>query len=147
MTKPQVHFIMGGVFLAAALLSLSCADSGGEAPGVVNDRKFYSAAQPGKWAPQVADHEPQCRMFSDDRGGKRIEVSVRFGRRGDPRHYVEAILLLDADRKELAKKSFKRGERAEVILVIPGGAAFPLYVVSKCNKHDMWERKIEGEGD
>ena len=133
---------------AAALAGLaSCADSGGDRPGMTPDRKFYSAVDPGKWAPFAGDHEPECRVVTGEGGGKRIEAKVRFTRRRDPGHYVEAILLLDADRNEVAKKSFNRGERAEALLEVPPGARYPLYVVAKCNRHGMWEKKIEGEGD
>lgn len=136
-------------FAAALLLLSSCTDMGSGLPGMKGkpswsgNQKFYSAAEPGKWVPFAADHEPEC-LVAEEKGTRRIEVSVRFTRRRDPAHYVEAILLLNANRKELAKKSFKRGERAEAMLEIPGDAKYPLYVVSKCNRHGMWEKKIEG---
>lgn len=150
MTARRLHLTAAGALLAVALTAfLSCSDMGGEGGRleVVKDQKFYSAAEPGKWAPFAADHEPQCDFVPDGKGGRVLEVSVPFTRRRDTRHYVETIALFDARRREIAKKTFNRGERAEASFRVPADALFPLYVVSRCNRHDMWEKKIEGKND
>ena len=126
-----------------ALLFLACKDSGGDHGASVPAQKFYSADEPGKWEAQVQDHDPECRIVRDDRGRRLLEVSVKFGRRADPGHYVEVITLLNGKGKVIGTHSFERGEIAQAGFEIPDKTPFPLTVVSKCNRHDMWKKEIK----
>lgn len=132
----------GLLFLALVSLPISCKDTGSRGTAVP-DQSFYSAAEPGRWEAQVKDHDPECRLTTDDRGKKLLEVSVPFGRRGDRSHYVEVIVVQDGKGKEIGRKSFERGEAAETAFAIPAGVRYPITVVSKCNQHDMWKKEIK----
>ena len=126
---------------------LSCSDSG----GIFGDsekgkiQKFYSADEPGRWEAQAADHDIQATIIEDAKGKMGIEVFVPFTKEGSEQHYVEAIVLLDEKNHELAKRSFKRGEKAITIFEITDKIKFPVYVVSKCNMHEMWRKKVTGK--
>lgn len=115
----------------------SCADKG--SGNFENEPKFYSADTPGKWVNQESTHLPQITQTSE--GGKsKILVSVPLTQ--SPGHYIEVILLTDANHKELAKKSLKRSELPTASFDAPGRNYDKLYVVIKCNLHDMWETEI-----
>ncbi len=120
---------------------ISCGDSGG-GPGKI--QQFYSADEPGRWDVQAADHDVQVSIIDDAKGKRGIEAYVPFTKEMSEQQYVEAIVLLDGNGRELAKKSFNRGEKARTIFEITDNIKFPVYVVSKCNMHEMWSKKIEG---
>ena len=47
--------------------------------------------------------------------------------------------------KQLDAVRFKRGEKAVAIFPVTDKIKFPVYVVAKCNMHDMWRKKVTGE--
>lgn len=113
--------------------------------------EFFSEADPGKWKDHTGDHVPQCKVTfekpktfnKDDKGTRVIEVTVPFNGSEYPLHYTEAIILLDHNRKELQKTTFKRGNRkATALFRIPGDYKSFVYVVQKCNMHDMWIQQV-----
>lgn len=127
-------------FMVLASLLLSCSDPGGSGSG--NIQKFYSADEPGRWEAQAVDHDVQAVIIEDALGKRGIEVSVPL--KTDERHYIEAIVLLGGDGRELAKKTFKRGEKAVALFEVTDKMTFPVYAVAKCNLHEMWRKKLEG---
>jgi desulfoferrodoxin (superoxide reductase-like protein) len=143
----SVHInISVGLLLACVSLLASCSDTSGIFGGGQGKvQKFYSADEPGRWEAQAANHEVNARIIVDAKGKKGIEVYVPFTKEMDERHYVEAIVLLDSNNRELAKKTFNRGEQARTIFEITDKIKFPVYVVSKCNMHEMWRKKITGK--
>jgi len=120
---------------------ISCSDSGGDSER--NRVVFYSAANPGIWESQAADHEPEVTITRvNDR--KVLNVNVPFTRKKEKDHYVEVIVILDLERKELKKMSFGRGKMVRnVRFDFPDNFNKPVYVVMKCNKHDMWEKLVD----
>jgi desulfoferrodoxin (superoxide reductase-like protein) len=140
----SVHInIFIGLLLACVSLLASCSNSGGIFGGGQGKiQKFYSSDEPGRWEAQAADHDIQASIIEDAKGKRGIEVFVPFTKERNEQHYVEAIVLLDEKNNQLAKKTFKRGERAETIFEITDNIKFPVYVVSKCNMHEMWRKKI-----
>ncbi len=120
-------------------VATSCSDTG-KSSGKI--QLFYSADEPGRWEAQAFDHEVQAVIVEDALGKRGIEVSVPL--ETDEKHYIEAIVLLDGNNRELAKKTFKRGEKAKTIFEISDKIKFPVYIVSKCNMHEMWRKKVEG---
>jgi desulfoferrodoxin (superoxide reductase-like protein) len=137
-------------FIAAALATavslLSCTDSGGQLDeaGKAQVQKYFSADDPGKWADQAVDHEIKVGIIEDAKGKKGIEVSVPFTSGMNEQHYVEAMALTDEKGKQLDAVRFKRGEKANTIFPVTGKVKFPVYVVAKCNMHDMWRKKVTG---
>ena len=127
--------------LMQTALVISCSDSGSGSGKV---QKFYSADEPGRWGAQAVDHDVQAVIIEDALGKRGIEVTVPL--KTDERHYIEAIVLLDGDGRELAKKTFKRGEKAVALFEVTDKMTFPVYAVAKCNLHEMWRKKVEGSG-
>jgi desulfoferrodoxin (superoxide reductase-like protein) len=57
---------------------------------------------------------------------------------------VEVIVVLDLERKELKKLSFEKGKPAKgAKFEFPANFNKSVYVVMKCNKHDMWEKLVD----
>jgi desulfoferrodoxin (superoxide reductase-like protein) len=132
------------LFMIPGILSwaiISCTDSGTGTEK--NEIKFYSAAHPGIWTSQAADHEPEVTITRvDDR--KILNVNIPFARQKEKNHYVEVIVILDLDRKELKKVSFQKGRASKgAKFDFPDNFHTPVYVVMKCNKHDMWEKLVD----
>jgi desulfoferrodoxin (superoxide reductase-like protein) len=134
------------VVLACVLLLICCKDMNAPFGNKDSDKilKFYSAEEPGRWYAQAADHDVKLNFIEDNKGKKGVEVSVPFTSEMSEQHYVEVIFLSDEKGNELAKTNFKRGEKARTLFELPAGAKYPLYVVAKCNMHEMWRKKITG---
>lgn len=135
---------MGSIIVSAGFFS--CTDTGGmfDDNGKAKVQKYYSADEPGLWVAQAVDHDVKVSIIEDAKGQKGIEVFVPFTMAMNQEHYVEMFLLLDDKDREIAKKRFKRGEKAMTIFPITDKTRFPVYVVAKCNMHDMWRKKVTG---
>lgn len=132
------------VFTCGIHISCTVSDnSGEETQGRDGGVKFYSPASPGIWEQQAADHDPEITITRvDDR--KTINVNIPFAQEYDPRHYVEVIVVLDLNRKELKKVNFPRGRASKgARFDFPESYNTPVYVVMKCNKHGMWEKLVD----
>jgi desulfoferrodoxin (superoxide reductase-like protein) len=141
------RIVLTAAAMAIAVSLLSCTDSGGQLDeaGKVKVQKYFSVDEPGKWADQAADHDLKVSIIEDAKGKKGIEVFVPFKSGMNEQHYVEAMALTDEKGKQLAAVRFKRGEKAGTIFPITDKMAFPVYVVAKCNMHDMWRKKVTGK--
>jgi desulfoferrodoxin (superoxide reductase-like protein) len=102
--------------------------------------RFYSTETPGKWQAQAATHIPQ---IEQTRKGDKLHIRVSVSMTATPSHYIEAILLTDKNHKELAKKSLGKAQPPEATLDVPGDYREKLYVVIKCNLHDMWQVAVK----
>lgn len=127
------------VFVSACTVS-DQSGAGSVSPGVV---KFHSAENPGIWESKIDEHDAEI-MVTLLNDKKIINIQVPFAKKKEKNHYVEAIILLDQNKKEIRKKSFESGYGEE-------GAQFelqadynqPLSVVIKCSAHDMWEKPVD----
>jgi len=102
--------------------------------------KFYSSDNPGKWEVQEPFHIPKVTY---KKGSNNDQVNVVVPLQVSPEHYIEVILLTDGNHRELAKKSLRRSESPEATLDVPSENHSKLYVVIKCNLHDMWEVEVK----
>jgi desulfoferrodoxin (superoxide reductase-like protein) len=145
MKKIHVNIITASLVFAMTLLS--CTDPGGlfDDEDSMKAQKFFSADKPGKWQDQAVDHDVKVSIIEDAKGKRGIEVSVPFTSEMNEQHYVEGIALLDEKDRQIASKRFKRGEKAVTIFPITDKIRFPVYVVAKCNMHDMWRKMITGK--
>ncbi|MFC1668826.1 desulfoferrodoxin family protein [Spirochaetota bacterium] len=108
----------------------------------IKPTKFYNARNPGKWKNNSYEHIPQVTVKTD-KINKIINVTVPLEGRMSPIHYIEVIVLLDHNRKELQKKTFPSGnKKAEAVFKLPKNYSSFVYVVAKCNLHDMWEKRV-----
>ncbi|MDH4263133.1 MAG: desulfoferrodoxin family protein [Spirochaetia bacterium] len=125
------NFIKYFIFITV-ILAASCSKNSDQEP------KFYSKETPGKWDAQKETHIP---VIEYDEGLSQVKVSVPVT--PNPGHYIEVILLTDKNHKELAKKALGRSQLAEATFEVPLGYHGKLFVVSKCNLHDMWEAELK----
>ena len=135
--------------LSGIVLTTSCKemdDSRSESEMTPLDRiTFYSSSNPGKWKDLPDDHTPVYTV-TVEKDQKVITVVVPFNGTTSPIHYIETIILLDHNRKELQKVTFPRGNRtASAVFKLPKDYVSFVYVVAKCNLHDMWEKKVYWE--
>jgi len=136
-----IMFAAIGTFLAVSLLSCTSEnDTGAEKKGGV---EFFYIDKPGPWVDQALDHDPEITITRvDDR--KILNVHIPFARQTNRKHYVEAILVLDMKRNELKKKSMEAGRGlVGAQFDFPDNYQTPVYVVMKCNLHDMWEKLVD----
>jgi desulfoferrodoxin (superoxide reductase-like protein) len=133
------------MLIAIGALQLSCAVSDRPAGDTVgtNEVQFYNAADPGPWESKAAEHDIEITVTRVNES-KILDVQVPFAKNREKKHYIEAIVILDVNRNELKKKSFdrKRGE-AGAKFEFPENFTDPVYVVVKCNLHDMWEKVVD----
>lgn len=138
---PAIFAALSAIALAALA---SCGDESDTAGGTKqHEVVFYSAANPGPWIEQAADHEPEIIITRvDDR--KILNVNVPFAQRKERNHFVEVVVILDSKRKELKKVTFQKGRSHKgAQFDFPEDFNAPVYVVMKCNKHDMWEKLVD----
>jgi desulfoferrodoxin (superoxide reductase-like protein) len=149
MVMKLIRFVMTiiGMIGVCTIFSLSCTDSG-DFPGIGKGKtvqKFYSAEDPGRWEPLAKAHDVKVAIIEDAKGVRAIEASVPFTRHADERHYVQVLAVLDESLHEVASVKFKPGEWAHAIFPMTGPVRLPVWVVAKCNMHDMWRKKVTGK--
>jgi desulfoferrodoxin (superoxide reductase-like protein) len=131
--------------ITGASVQFSCAanDKSGGTIVEKSEVPFYSAASPGIWKSQSIDHEAEITITRiNDR--KTLNVQIPFAKKKEKNHYVEVIVILDLKRKELQKKSFEKGGAENgATFDLPADFNSPVYVVMKCNLHDMWEKLVD----
>lgn len=141
---PGARLLIAALITVAVGIVASCGSDGEGENGIMrNGVTFYSASSPGPWTEQAADHDPEITITRTG-DGKSMNVIVPFTKRKEKDHYVEAIIVLDLNGRELRKVSFERGrDRRGARFDFPESYDTPVYVVIKCNKHDMWEKLVD----
>lgn len=105
--------------------------------------KYHTESEPGLWEGEVDTHVPIVTY----EGRNVVHVHVPLKPSQTPRHYIEAIALLDGS-KEIAitRFSFTFNEaRARFTLPDPEKGSYR--VVAKCNLHDMWIAPVNPPGE
>jgi len=101
---------------------------------------YFSAANPGKWKDYKQDHELLVNVSKD---GETRLVTIEVPFKPDTDHYIEVIVLVDEQNREIAKQRFERGEKAVATFSIPPNTKGGIFAVAKCNLHDMWKTKVD----
>lgn len=103
------------------------------------EQKFFSKDNSGIWKDYREDHDIQVKVVKE-KYRKVLQVSIPL--KVTPEHYIEVILLQDYKGKELEAKSFKRGQSPTAEFSVPAGFQESVTIISKCNLHDMWVKKV-----
>jgi desulfoferrodoxin (superoxide reductase-like protein) len=141
------------LFSLAILLLSSCKDSvPGDGQTEVSSRiqKFkeanvpiipkaeYTKDAPEEWKGLEEDHIPIISFPKSLNKDLRIEVRLKNSG-GD--HYIEKMGIVDKNGKELATKTFRRGDKYFEALfsssILPNDKS-GLKVYAKCSLHDLW---------
>ncbi len=96
--------------------------------------KYHTESEPGQWIMEIDTHVPIVSYEGDDAIVVRVPIKPSM----TPKHYIEAIVLLDG-RREIASKKFSfTFEEPRARFVLPDPSRGNYRVVAKCNLHDMW---------
>ncbi len=96
--------------------------------------KYHTEAEPGLWSDEIDTHVPVVTHVERNV----ILVRVPLKPSQTPRHYIEAIALLDGS-KEIAIQRFRFTlNEARARFTLPDPEKGNYRVVAKCNLHDMW---------
>jgi len=104
-----------------------------------NEPKFHTEEKPGKWGPLSETHIPVVKL---EKSNDLLNINVRLNFPQTGNHYAETIVLADHTRKEIDNVKFKSHQPAIADFTLPGNYRSKLYVILKCNLHDMWEIEI-----
>ncbi len=130
--------VSAGVLLpTAALASKEICD----APIIGAGGLFYTKDAPGRWGEKVAGHLPNIELLSD-RDDIAVKVVTSHPMDGY-NHYIVKHMLLNQDLEFIAEQMFDPTEDAPVSEFSLGQYKGRLYVVSMCNKHDIWLNHID----
>ena len=126
-----------GSILTLLLVCTACGQPAKESAeqNRLRNQVYFSVDDPGRWKDFAKDHAPQVKVS----GGK-IEVEVPFT--AEMGHYTEVIFIQDMAQREVALRTFKRGEKAHATLSIPLEKMPGAAVITKCNLHGMWKKSI-----
>ena len=99
-------------------------------------RLYFTREQPGRWEAKVKGHLPH---FSAKREDDRWFVTLSTEHEMVPQHYIVKHQLFDENYTLLSEHLFIPGTASSalsehVIATLPKSG----YMVSVCNKHDMW---------
>lgn len=116
-------------------------------PSQIPGDKFLSYENPGRWGEQKADHQilvKTARVYTMGKQKLR-ELSIVIPLEGNSSHYIEAALALDHSlKKEIDKIQFAPGKPAyDLKLTVPAENPHAIFIVIKCNLHDMWLKRVE----
>ncbi len=126
------HPVLLALAVIAGLFTAACGDMDMKERKAVP--KYHTEAEPGLWSDEVDTHVPI--ITYEGRNVILVRVPMKPGQ--TPRHYIEAIALLDGS-KEIAiqRFSFTLNE-ARARFTLPDPVKGNYRVVAKCNLHDMW---------
>ncbi|WP_262964058.1 desulfoferrodoxin family protein [Methylobacter psychrophilus] len=98
---------------------------------------YYTKEDPGRWSGKVATHLPSIDIESA--GGKvTVKVVTPHEMKGYE-HYIVKHVLLDSNHKFLDEHMFDPTKDIAAISTFTlQGYSGMLYVLSMCNKHDLW---------
>ena len=98
---------------------------------------FYTEDAPGRWKEKVAGHLPNAELVSDSSDLK-VKVVTSHPMDGY-NHYIVKHMLLNQDLEFIAEHMFDPSKDAVPVSEFSlGQYTGRLYVVSMCNKHDVW---------
>ena len=103
---------------------------------------YYTKEDPGRWSGKVATHLPNIEI---EKAGGKITVKVVTGHEMKGyEHYIVKHVLLDSKHKFLDEHSFDpTKDPAAISAFTLQDYSGKLYVLSLCNKHDLWLNEAE----
>jgi len=103
---------------------------------------YYTKGSAGRWTGKEATHLPNIEV-SKAEGKITVKVVTAHEMKGYE-HYIVKHVLLDKHYKFIAEKMFNPlEEKTPVSSFDLEGYSGVLYVLSLCNKHDLWLASVE----
>lgn len=108
---------------------------------------YFTPENPGKWKERAPEHVIDVRdgrIYSQGKQKLR-ELIIHVPLEGDDRHYLEVAIAMDHSlKKEYDKVTFApKTAKFEFKLTVPGDSPNAVFVIIKCNQHDMWLKRVE----
>jgi superoxide reductase len=126
----------------ASLIAPAIAQAEAEKPATPPGDIFYTKDAPGRWAGKVATHLPSIEVGKTD-GGASVKVITAHEMKGYE-HYIVKHVLLDKDYKFLDEHLFDPTKDSTAISTFTlKNYTGTFYVLSLCNKHDLWLNSAE----
>ena len=103
---------------------------------------YYTKEDPGRWSGKVATHLPTIEI---EKAGGTVTVKVVTPHEMKAyEHYIVKHVLLDSHHKFLDEHLFDPAkDTAAISSFTLSGYSGTLYVLSLCNKHDLWLNAAE----
>ena len=103
---------------------------------------FYTKDAPGRWSSKVSTHLPNIEIIKD--GGKiTVKVITAHEMKGYE-HYIVKHVLLDKNYQFINEHLFNPlEEQTPMSTFTLDNYSGTLYVLSLCNKHDLWLNSTE----
>jgi len=103
---------------------------------------YYTKEDPGRWSEKVATHLPSIEI--EKAGGKIIVKVVTAHEMKGYEHYIVKHVLLDSNNKFLDEHMFDPSkDKAAISTFTLEDYSGTLFVLSLCNKHDLWLNEAE----
>lgn len=98
---------------------------------------YYTKEDPGRWSGKAATHLPTIKI--EKAGGKAtVNVATAHEMKGYE-HYIVKHVLLDQNYKFIDEKLFDpTRDKTAISTFTLQDYSGPIYVLSMCNKHDLW---------
>jgi superoxide reductase len=98
---------------------------------------YYTKEDPGRWSGKVATHLPNIDI--EKKAGKvTVNVATAHEMKGYE-HYIVKHVLLDQNYKFIDERLFDpTRDKAAISAFTIQDYSGPIYVLSMCNKHDLW---------
>ena len=129
----RLSLMSAGVGMALPTISLAEIDKKVKGASDI----YYTKEDPGRWSGKVATHLPNIEI--EKAGGKvTVKVVTPHEMKGYE-HYIVKHVLLDKNHKFLDEKMFDpTKDTAAISTFTLQDYSGPIYVLSMCNKHDLW---------
>jgi superoxide reductase len=98
---------------------------------------YYTKEDPGRWSGKVETHLPSIEI---EKAGRKITLKVVTAHEMKGyEHYIVKHVLLDSNHKFLDEHMFDPAkDKAAISTFTLQDYSGPIYVLSMCNKHDLW---------
>ncbi|MFA5921235.1 MAG: desulfoferrodoxin family protein [Methylococcaceae bacterium] len=103
---------------------------------------YYTKEDPGRWSGKVETHLPSIEI---EKAGRKITLKVVTAHEMKGyEHYIVKHVLLDSNHKFLDEHMFDPAkDKAAISTFTLQDYSGPIYVLSMCNKHDLWLNAAE----
>ncbi len=108
-----------------------------DAIGQLPDNLIYTEERSGKWKGKAGSHVPQIKAVRHD---NKISLEIETKHGMSERHYIVRHTVVTADGQVLGGETFHWDDKpiSNHEMKLPQGQSQDLYVLSYCNKHDLW---------
>ncbi len=126
----------------ASLIAPTLVQAAATKPATPPGDLYYTKEAPGRWAGKEATHLPNIEVSKVD-AGSQIKVITAHEMKGYE-HYIVKHVLLDKDYKFIEEHLFdpSKDSLAQSTFTLKNYSG-TLYVLSVCNKHDLWLNSAE----